>query len=298
MTAPVRPAAALLLALAALAAPAETREGAGPAPEAAAEAGAPAGAETATPDAPTPEAPAAPGDLPLEARLALRAAFDDPRPPAAAYVVLDGARIETPLAPGPADPARGAALFADPEAAGCVVCHAAPGLARLDAIPRLLRERLPRPAAAPPAEAEAAAVPEDAFADATESAPAATPTPRLNPRRAPPPPDPLALPEENLPPILPLPVGPDLAGVADRLDPAELRLIVVNPRLRDPASPMPAYHHVDPARARRAPGFRQPWLSPVQIEDVLAYLRTLDTPEPETAPAPEATPAPAATTPD
>ncbi|MFO7855478.1 MAG: hypothetical protein R6V44_09735, partial [Paracoccaceae bacterium] len=205
------------------------------------------------------------------------------------------------------DPARGAALFADPEAAGCVVCHAAPGVARLDAVPRLLRERLPRPAAAP-SEAEAETIPEDAFADASESAPTATPAPRLNPRRAPPPPDPLALPEENLPPIMPLPVGPDLAGVAARLDPAELRLILVNPRLRDPASPMPAYHHVDLARARHAPGFRQPWLSPVQLEDVLAYLLTLDpaapapapeiAPAPETAPETETAPDPAATPPD
>jgi sulfur-oxidizing protein SoxX len=82
--------------------------------------------------------------------------------------------------------------------------------------------------------------------------------------------------------MLPLPQGPDLAGVAARLTEAELRLILVNPRLRDAASPMPAYHHVDLARARRAPGFRQPWLSPAQLEDVLAYLLTLDAPPEDT----------------
>lgn len=43
------------------------------------------------------------------------------------YVITDGARIEESLTGAPADPARGRALYADAERAGCAVCHGMPG---------------------------------------------------------------------------------------------------------------------------------------------------------------------------
>jgi sulfur-oxidizing protein SoxX len=88
-------------------------------------------------------------------------------------------------------------------------------------------------------------------------------------------------------------VGPDLAGIADRMSTAELRLTVVNPRIANPRTRMPAYHHVSLALAARAPALRQPWLSPRQVEDVVAYLATLgETPPPP--PGPDAASPPAA----
>lgn len=42
-----------------------------------------------------------------------------------AYVVSDGARIEAPLTRAQPDPARGAAVAADPARGGCDGCHGA-----------------------------------------------------------------------------------------------------------------------------------------------------------------------------
>ncbi len=77
-------------------------------------------------------------------------------------------------------------------------------------------------------------------------------------------------------------VGPALDGVADRLDPGELRLIVANPRLRDPSSTMPASYDVSPALGARNPSLRQPWLTAQQVEDLVAWLSTLHGPAPDT----------------
>jgi hypothetical protein len=49
--------------------------------------------------------------------------------PPAAYVVTDGARIEAPLTRAQPDPARGAAVAADPARGGCDGCHGAQGRA-------------------------------------------------------------------------------------------------------------------------------------------------------------------------
>jgi mono/diheme cytochrome c family protein len=49
--------------------------------------------------------------------------------PPVAYTVSDGARIEAPLTRAPGDPARGAALAADPARGGCDGCHGAGGKA-------------------------------------------------------------------------------------------------------------------------------------------------------------------------
>lgn len=70
-------------------------------------------------------------------------------------------------------------------------------------------------------------------------------------------------------------VGPDLHGVGSRLDAGEMRLRLVDPKRIGADSIMPAFYVVDRLR-RVAPQYRgQPILSAQQIEDVVAYLRTL-----------------------
>jgi sulfur-oxidizing protein SoxX len=70
-------------------------------------------------------------------------------------------------------------------------------------------------------------------------------------------------------------IGPDLAGVGRRLSEGALRLRLVDPKLIDPDSIMPAFHKVEDLKrvARRYRG--EPILNAQQIEDVVAYLKTL-----------------------
>jgi sulfur-oxidizing protein SoxX len=70
-------------------------------------------------------------------------------------------------------------------------------------------------------------------------------------------------------------LAPDLAGVGGRLDEAQLRLRLVDPRRINPATIMPSYYRTE-GRVRVAPEYAgRPLLSAAQIEDVIAYLRTL-----------------------
>lgn len=70
-------------------------------------------------------------------------------------------------------------------------------------------------------------------------------------------------------------VGPPLNGVGGALSAGELRLRVVNSKLVDPATIMPAYYRVsglydvDPKFAGK------PMLTAQQVEDVVAFLTTL-----------------------
>ncbi len=70
-------------------------------------------------------------------------------------------------------------------------------------------------------------------------------------------------------------IGPTLAGVGARLSPGQLRLRLVDPTIVNAAAIMPAYHrttgftNVDPRFAGR------PVLDAREIEDVVAYLATL-----------------------
>ncbi len=70
-------------------------------------------------------------------------------------------------------------------------------------------------------------------------------------------------------------VGPDLRGVASRLSAGELRLRVVNPKLVDPQTAMPAYYRVDGLYRVRRDLVGKPILTAAQVEDVVAYLATL-----------------------
>lgn len=67
-------------------------------------------------------------------------------------------------------------------------------------------------------------------------------------------------------------VGPDLKDVAGRLSEGEIRLRVVNPKLVDPETAMPAYYRTEGLTRVRKDLVGKPILTAEQIEDVVAYL--------------------------
>ena len=70
-------------------------------------------------------------------------------------------------------------------------------------------------------------------------------------------------------------LAPDLKGSGGRWSEGQLRLRLVDGRKLNAATIMPAYYRVDGLQ-RVAPAFRgKPILSAEQIEDVVAFLRTL-----------------------
>lgn len=78
-------------------------------------------------------------------------------------------------------------------------------------------------------------------------------------------------------------VGPSLDGVATRWDEASLRGIVANAKLTFPDSIMPAFYFTGPFlrpgdgfTGKAAEGELPPLLEAQDIEDVVAYLMTLD----------------------
>jgi len=71
-------------------------------------------------------------------------------------------------------------------------------------------------------------------------------------------------------------LGPDLAGVATRHPMAVLRLRVVDPRKLDPESRMPAFYSLDGLTRVATAYVGKPLLQPQEIEDVLAFLATLN----------------------
>ncbi len=74
-------------------------------------------------------------------------------------------------------------------------------------------------------------------------------------------------------------IAPSLQGAGTRWDAGQLRSRIVNARALNPESVMPAYFVADPA-ARVASNRRgKTLLDAQQIEDVIAFLQTLKTPE-------------------
>ncbi len=70
-------------------------------------------------------------------------------------------------------------------------------------------------------------------------------------------------------------ISTDLAGAGARWSAAQLRQRLVNPRLENPASVMPAYFETAP-RTRVGAAWRdKTLLDAQQIEDVIAWLQTL-----------------------
>ena len=71
-------------------------------------------------------------------------------------------------------------------------------------------------------------------------------------------------------------IGPDLQGVAQRSTPAMLRLRLVDSRQINPDSLMPAYHSTAGLQQVGQTWAGRPVLTAQDIEDVLAYLLTLN----------------------
>ena len=70
-------------------------------------------------------------------------------------------------------------------------------------------------------------------------------------------------------------LAPSLAGAGARLSEGQLRLRIVDARRVNPATIMPSYHRVD-GLTRVGPAWRgAPVLSAQQVEDVVAFVRTL-----------------------
>ncbi|MGB0684487.1 MAG: sulfur oxidation c-type cytochrome SoxX [Magnetovibrionaceae bacterium] len=70
-------------------------------------------------------------------------------------------------------------------------------------------------------------------------------------------------------------VAPSLDEVADRYSEAELRLRVVNPKVINPDTMMPAYHRTKGLHMVKKNFADKPILTAEQVEDLLAYLVTL-----------------------
>jgi sulfur-oxidizing protein SoxX len=70
-------------------------------------------------------------------------------------------------------------------------------------------------------------------------------------------------------------VGPDLAGVASRLSEGEIRARIVNPKLANPETIMPAFYRTKGLH-RVLKGFKgKTIISAQDVEDIIAYLQTL-----------------------
>ena len=69
--------------------------------------------------------------------------------------------------------------------------------------------------------------------------------------------------------------GPDLAGVGSRLTQGEIRLRVVDPKVVNPDTMMPAFYRVKGLNRVMEDFAGKPILTAAQVEDVVAYLMTL-----------------------
>jgi sulfur-oxidizing protein SoxX len=70
-------------------------------------------------------------------------------------------------------------------------------------------------------------------------------------------------------------IAPPLSGVGARLSEGQLRLRIVDQSRLNPDTVMPSYYRVD-GLVRVAPAYRgKPVLTAQQVEDVVAYLKTL-----------------------
>ena len=70
-------------------------------------------------------------------------------------------------------------------------------------------------------------------------------------------------------------IGTDLAGAGARWSEAQLRLRVADARRLNPATTMPAYFRTDGLQQVGTAWLGRPVLEAQQVEDVVAYLRTL-----------------------
>ena len=70
-------------------------------------------------------------------------------------------------------------------------------------------------------------------------------------------------------------IGPDLAGVGGRLPEDAIRLRIIDPKRINPATPMPSFYKIDGLHRVAAAWVGKTILSAQQVEDVVAYLKSL-----------------------
>lgn len=147
--------------------------------------------------------------------VAMTAAFAWPgqaAEPVVSYTITNGSEITDSLTGAPGDIARGRALYAGEQRAGCPACHVAPG-------------------------------------GVTDTAIAA---PDL--------------------------AGPDLSGIGARLSAGAIRLWIVAPSAIAEDATMPAYYAVGQRDQADDPLYGGPALTAAEIEDLVAYLASLNGP--------------------
>ena len=70
-------------------------------------------------------------------------------------------------------------------------------------------------------------------------------------------------------------VGPSLVGVASRYEAGQLRMLIVNPKVINEDTMMPAFYKADGFHRVRKAFVGTTMLSAQQVEDIVAYLLTL-----------------------
>lgn len=70
-------------------------------------------------------------------------------------------------------------------------------------------------------------------------------------------------------------IGPDLRGVASRLKEGEIRLLIVNSKIVNPDTIMPAFYRTKGFHRVQKKWQGKTLLSAAQVEDIIAYLMTL-----------------------
>ncbi len=76
-----------------------------------------------------------------------------------------------------------------------------------------------------------------------------------------------------------LEAAPDLTAIGDRLSPGTIRLWIVAPQVLDPETAMPAYYAAGQRQGADDPLYGGPALTAGEIEDLVAYLAGLASPD-------------------
>ena len=72
-------------------------------------------------------------------------------------------------------------------------------------------------------------------------------------------------------------IGPELSNVASEMTEEEFRLRLVNPKVLNPDTIMPAFYHTEGLHRVKKKFQGKPVLTEQEIEDIIAFLKTLKT---------------------